>query len=181
VKARLAIVFVGLALTGCSNAPAEPSVATAARPRATAAAARSSPSAAEPTDYDNALAYTRCMTDNGVRTPDPVVGEALVTVNIVHRGDTLADLTAKQHAFAKCKDLLPTTWPLKVDPKEEARIQQFVACVRKHGVDWPHTDPNGLAPWPTDPTAMSTPAYDAAIRACRHLVDDPANSLPENQ
>jgi hypothetical protein len=33
----------------------------------------------------------------------------------------------------------------------------------------------------TDPYAMTTPAYEAAIQACRHLVDDPANALPENQ
>jgi hypothetical protein len=170
-----------LLLAGCTSAPPVPKVATADQHGSAAASAAASPPAARPTDYDKALAYARCMTGNGVPTPDPVVGEALVTVNTVHRGDTLAMLTAKRDAFAKCKHFLPATWPLRVDPKEEARTGKFVACVREHGVDWPVTGVNGLAPWPTDPGAMSTPEYDAAVQACRHLVDDPANSLPENQ
>jgi hypothetical protein len=162
-------------LAGCASAPPAAKVATADRPS-------SAPTTtAAPTDYDKALAYTRCMTRNGVSTPDPVVGQVLVTVNIVHHGDTLEMLTAKKEAFARCKRLLPATWPQRVDPKEEVRTRKFVACVRQHGVDWPATDANGMADWPTDPGAMSTPEYDAAIRACRHLVDDPANSLPENR
>jgi hypothetical protein len=180
LPALCAVLALGV-LAGCSPAPEQPTVATAASPPSATAAAPTSPSPKAPTDYDKALAYTRCMTANGATTPDPVVGEALVTVNTVHRGDTLADLTAKRNAYTKCKQLLPTTWPLKVDAKEVARIAKFVACVRKHGVDWPQTDENGLAAWPTDPNAMATPAYDAAVRACRSLVDDPANALPENQ
>jgi hypothetical protein len=164
-----------LLLAGCASASPAPKVATAGRPSSPAA------TTAAPTDYDKALAYTRCMTRNGVSTPDPVVGEVLVTVNTVHHGDTLEMLTAKRHAFAKCEHLLPATWPLRVDSKEEVRSRKFVACVRRHGVDWPATDANGMADWPTDPGAMSTPEYDAAVRACRHLVEDPANSLPENQ
>jgi hypothetical protein len=172
------VVLLCLALAGCTAAPPEPQVATAASP--TAQAGSPSPSPARKTDYDKALAYTRCMTENGAPTPDPVVGEALVTVNTLRRGDTLAQMTAKRTAFKQCKALLPTTWPLKVDPKEEVRIQKFVACVRKRGVAWPVTGADGMAPWPTDPGAMTTPEYDAAVHACRHLVDDPANSLPEN-
>jgi hypothetical protein len=179
VKARLLVALSCLALAGCTPAPAEPAVATAARSSAPPASATSSPKAQ--TDYDKALAYTRCMSDHGAPTPDPVAGQPLVTVNTFHRGDTAAMYTAKQDAFKHCKQFLPATWPLKMDPKEEVRIRKFVACVRQRGLDWPETGTDGMAAWPTDPGAMSTPEYDAATNACRHLVDDPANSLPENQ
>jgi len=160
------------------GAPARPHVATA---RSAAPPVPQPGTPAAETDYDKAQRYTRCMTANGVVTPDPVAGQALVTVNIVHAGDSPAAYDARRAAFAKCRQFLPTTWPLKVDPDETVRTRQFVACARKHGVDWPEADASGLAAWPTDPDAMTGPAYDAAIRACRHLLDDPANGLPENQ
>ena len=175
----LAIVASG----GCGRAP-EKQVATARQATPIGAATPKPGTAATPTpksDYDKALSYTRCMTANGADTPDPVVGQALVTVNIVHRGDSEAMLEAKQHAFALCKQLLPATWPLKQDTADAAKERPFRDCVRKEGVAWPEPDAAGVSNWPTDPLAMTTPAYDAAIRACRHLLDDPANNLPENQ
>lgn len=183
MRARLPVALLCLALAGCTAAPTSPQVATAASLTASAATASAAAAAAAQspspklTDYDKALAYTRCMTENGAPTPDPVVGEPLVTVNTIQKGDTWEALDAKRTAFTKCKQLLPNTWPLKMDPKEEVRIQKFVACVRKRGIDWPVTGADGMAPWPTDPGAMGTPAYDAAVQACRHLVDDPAANL----
>ncbi len=180
VKYRLLVALSCLALAGCTPTPAEPAVATADRSSGPAASTSAGAGPVVPTDDDKALAYTRCMSDHGVPTPDPVAGQTLVTANTIRRGETAEAYTAKQAAFQQCKQFLPATWPLKMDPKEEVRIRKFVACVRERGLAWPETDANGLAAWPTDPGAMSTPEYDAAINACRHLVDDPANLLPEN-
>jgi hypothetical protein len=175
----LAAALAIAALSACGTA-AEPGVATAAKPTGPAAPPTAS-SAPKQTDYDKALSYTRCMTDNGADTPDPVVGQALVTVNIIHVGESEATMEGKTHAFAKCEQLLPATWPLKQDLGDAAAEKPFRDCVRKEGVDWPEPDASGIADWPTDPMAMTTPAYDSAIRACRHLLDDPANNLPENK
>lgn len=183
MPAAILVAFLAVFLVAGCGSPAESPAAHVAHadqpPPVRASPARSRP--AQASDYDKALAYARCMTANGAPTPDPVVGQALVTVNVVHRGDTVADLEAKKSAFAVCKHLLPTTWPLRLDPKEVARTAKFAVCVREHGVAWPEAKPDGLADWPTDPYALTTPAYEAAIQACRHFVDDPANSLPENQ
>jgi hypothetical protein len=181
LRAKLPLCLaVGLILAGCGHAAA-PQVATARSAAPPHAATPTRSAAAEPTDYDKALRYTRCMTANGAPTADPVAGKALVTINVIHVGESAATLKARSAAFGKCKQYLPTTWPLRVDPADVARSRAFVACVRGRGLSWPEPDANGMAAWPTDPQAMSTPAYDAAIRACRHLYDDPANQLPENR
>lgn len=175
-------LVLSVALAGCTHPPG-PQVATADRAPATVSASTvPSPSkTAVVTDYDKALNYTRCMTAHGAPTPDPVVGQLLVTVNLLHVGESEATIEAGRTAFDKCKQLLPATWPMKQDLTEAAAERPFRECVRKQGVAWPEPDANGNANFPTDPYAMATPAYNAAIQVCRHLLDDPANNLPGNQ
>ncbi len=181
---------VVLALCGCSGTES-PTVATAEHPGAApvrsaggsasgaSPATGASPMVASPTasqsSYDKALLFTRCMTAHGVVTPDPVVGAVLVT-GLTFGSPGGPDLATQQSALVKCKKLLPATWPVKEDPKDIARDRPFFDCLRKHGVNSPTPNADGVVDEPTDDGWMLTPAYKGAEAACRYLVDDPANN-----
>jgi len=147
-----------VASAGC-GAPGGPRVATAqSRPAAAPA------STAVESDYDKALRYTRCMTENGQKMPDPVVGQALP---ISAPGNGWA--TVDTPAFVKCRHFLPTVWPVKTDPKVIAQARPWAECMSKHGVEVPelHPDSNGMLPYAPDPASVYTPAWRAAEAACR--------------
>jgi hypothetical protein len=184
------VVAATLSMTACS-AQETPQVATAQDPHAVASAARSASASASVSaspeasaalsDYDKALRYTRCMTENGVPTKDPVEGDPLVTYNHLGRTDTADSFAARVAAHRRCAHFLPATWPVTWDPKEIARSRRYVACMRKNGITQGWPDGDGIAQMPTDAQFWTTPEYDAAVAKCRHLVDDPANDQPENQ
>jgi hypothetical protein len=166
VRRLLVPVMVAMAaLAGCTSSGG-PKVATA---QGTAAAPSGGPSAsasAAESDYDKALRFTRCMTDNGVKLPDPVEGKPL---EIAPRGNGWAKVSSP--AFEKCRHLLPATWPVKADPELIAQARPWGECMRKHGVDTPELTPdaNGMVHTPPDPTLQYTPEWIAAEAACRQL------------
>jgi hypothetical protein len=169
------LIVVGLAaalaLSGC-DAPPEPQVATVQTPTA---GGQPRPSPTKETDYDKALRFTRCLTDNGVPTKDPVVGEMLPIGPSWGPGMTEADIAAQQAAWNKCKEFLPKTWPVKLDQKEIDRSREYVLCMRENGIPEPIADANGMVEQPTGDELFRMPGYDQAVAKCRHLVDDPAN------
>jgi len=170
----LLMLCAALALAGCGE-PRGPEVATAKSPAATAGPAESPATAKAPakeSDYDKALRYTRCMTEHGEEMDDPVEGVAL-PFSGKNRSKTTAWI-ALPEAFHKCKHLMPATWPVKMDPKDLARERPFVECLRKHGIDAPEPDANGMVRYPTDTSYQAEPEFEAAVAACRHLIDDPA-------
>ncbi|MEH1017028.1 hypothetical protein V6U90_28510 [Micromonospora sp. CPCC 206060] len=173
----VAVAFLGLA--ACSSPQPTPEVASAQQPSDSASAGPSA--AVKETDYDKALRYTRCLTDNGAETPDPVEGKRLVTAHVITPGVNAETMLARMAAHEKCKRFLPATWPVKVDQAEFARSRPYFDCMRSHGMDEPMPDENGMVETPTDASYRSTPEYQDAIAKCRHLYDDPANNLPENR
>jgi len=191
------IVVALLTLTAC-DATAGPQVPSVQQPKATGSAA---PQAQE-TDYDKALRFTRCMNDalatrypgEGKPIPDPVEGKPLQTFAavpwkgavaeggaLVSTGSESGWLVTVPEIFDLCKGFLPTTWPVKMDAAEIARSRAFDECMRRHGIDIPIPDANGVARVPTNPSYAGTPEYSSAESACRKYYDDPANALPENQ
>jgi hypothetical protein len=174
----IAVVLV-LLLAGCGSAPA-PQVATA-HPSAGVASVPPSSVAPRESDYDKALRYTRCMTANGAPVADPVEGKELPTGETLVRGDTFDTNSPRRVAYQKCKQFLPATWPIKLDPKEVARSHGYVQCMRKRGIPEPVADENDVVNEPTDNRLFRIPGYEAAVAACRHLVDDPANNDPANK
>jgi hypothetical protein len=162
-----------LALAGCDAAP-EPQVATAQSPTAAVDGAPSSVPPKE-TDYDKALRFTRCMTENGVPTKDPVHGEMLQTGLSWGPGVSEASIEAQRAAWNKCKAFLPATWPVKLDQQEIERSREYVLCMRENGIPEPIADASGIVDQPTGDELYRMPGYDQAVAKCRHLVDDPAN------
>jgi hypothetical protein len=168
-----------LLLGGCATAPA-PKVPTAAPITQGASAPPSQVPQEQLTDFDKALRYTRCMTELGLPTADPVVGEALPIRMSFGRDvatDHYEEHAAKfRAAFNKCKPLLPATWPVKESPAQLAKERPFKECLRRHGIQTYEADENGMVHYPVDPSYSDTPEYQAAENACRHFYDDPANS-----
>ncbi len=166
----LLVALVVAVLGGCSSPAPQPQVASAAKPTAGAAAAPAT-SATRESDYDKALRFTRCMNALGETIPDPVEGKPLQTTS-----QKSGDWFVPSSNFPKCKQYLPATWPVKMDPKDLAKEAKFDECLRKRGIDVPVPDANGMVHYSTDPGYWETPEYRAAEDACRYLYDDPANN-----
>jgi hypothetical protein len=178
-------LVAAFAVAGCGSKQG-PKVATAPAPAGAASGGvpasglvSASPPAKQ-SDYDKARRYTRCMTENGEKMPDPVEGDQLSGYFAV-RGEPVDKYYARHAAYEKCKQFLPATWPVKLDSQEVARTRGYVQCVRKHGIPEPVPDENGVVNELTDDQLFRLPGYDAAVRACRHLIDDPANNDPANK
>ena len=171
MKPRHTLLVVAVAaLAGCTSPAPEPQVASAAKPTASAAAART-PSPTKESDYDKALRFTRCMNALGENIPDPVEGKPLQTT-----GQKMGYWYVPSSNFPKCKQVLPATCPVKMDPKELAKEAKFDDCLRKRGIVVPEPDANGMVHYSTDQGYWETPEYRAAEDACRYLYDDPANN-----
>jgi len=161
-------VLTAAVLAGCSSTEA-PKVATAQRPTTISAVPGDTPAPAstKESDYDKALRFTRCMTENGAKIPDPVEGKPLELVPAGGNGFQLVSTPE----FEKCRHFLPATWPVKADPKVIAQFRPWAACMRKHGGKVPEMEPdaNGMVHSPPDPALQYTPKWIAAQAACRHL------------
>jgi hypothetical protein len=195
VPALLVPALLVLVLAGCGPAPS-PTVATARRTADKDPAGPPATTPARSGDYDQALRYTRCMTDHGYPMADPVEGRALLPYNVssvpVGSGSlvgtngsgtaVIADTGPRYvAAHGACKQFMPDSWPVAMDPVEWARSAALYQCMKDEGVQVPEPGPDGMISMPTDPDLTSTPEYDEALRKCRHFYDDPANNDPANR
>lgn len=172
-----ATVITAIALTACGNenSAEAPQVATAQTSKAAAPASSTAPKDAKESDYDKALHYTRCMTSHGTKMADPVEGKALILGNVTKFSKgTVIDMNSTTGPFAECKKFLPTTWPVKLDAQDIVRSRAYDECLRKHGMNVPKPDADGMVEQPTDNTQWITPEGKAASAVCRPLYDDPA-------
>jgi len=177
-----AAISAALMVAGCTSTAPPPRVATAARPAAStgSGAGAANPGTSPESDYDKALRFTRCMNALGDHIPDPVEGQPLQLMSmpdpsqIGPKKDWSAVVPSGN--FAKCKQYLPDTWPVKMDPKELAKEAKFDDCMAQHGIPIEQPDPQGMVHYHTDPGYWETPEYRAAEDACRYLYDDPANN-----
>lgn len=175
-RRRRAAVFAALAvpvvvLAGCTTAT-PPAVATAAGP--TASTPTSAPVAAPvtDTDYDKALRYTRCMTENGAPMPDPVAGKALPISKDLGPPAPGTFVQLDMAPFDTCKHFLPATWPVRWDPAFIAKFRPFNECMRQHGQEVLEPDENGMVRDRTDFTVPRSAEYRAAEDDCRYLIPD---------
>jgi hypothetical protein len=120
---------------------------------------------------DAALAYTRCMRENGVDIPDPEPGERGLRL-MPEKGTSPAKMEAADKA---CRKHLEAVKPPELSPEQEKKFQQAALaqsrCMRKHGVDMP--DPtfgeNGGAEIKLNGAGLDpeNPKFQKAQEACR--------------
>jgi hypothetical protein len=169
------LVVAGLALgaTGCGAGGALPGVATA--DGATGASGSPTAGAADPKDEkEAALAYARCMRENGVPDfPDPQVGDHGEMRMTMPEGSSMS---AVDKATETCKHLLPNGGaPGKADPELVEKLRGYAKCMRENGVpNFPDPTDGGLqidgGKLGVDPQGAT---FKAAEEKCKNLLPDP--------
>ena len=139
----MATLALAMVVVACSATAAGPSVASLDDPGASGAPA---PSASALTPQDAALAYARCMRENGVDMPDPVVsddGEGRVSISQGARPG--GDNTSKEdflEAEEECRHHMDAAMPDAGPPlsaEDMDKMLAFAQCMREHGI--PMEDP----------------------------------------
>ena len=131
---------------------------------ATACGSSSSNEAASPGDRDQAIAYARCMRDNGVADfPDPDSEGRFRGLGHEQQGSP--QFRAAQEA---CRDLAPGGEHEKLgDPAFVEQMREFSQCMRENGLpDFPDPDAQGRLRG-AGHEQQDTPQYRAAAEACR--------------
>lgn len=111
-----------------------------------------------------ALAYARCMRDNGVPDfPDPDAGGRFSGVG--HEQQDNPKFRAAQEA---CRDLAPGGEHEKTgDPAFVEQMREFSQCMRDNGLpDFPDPDPDGRLRG-AGHEQRDDPTYRAAMETCR--------------
>jgi hypothetical protein len=179
-RLTLATVALVAIVAACGGAANGPGVATLDDPAASAAPV-ASPSAM--TAQDAALAYARCMRENGIDMPDPVVTEGTDGgVTIDQQGGTpvskdkmaAADQTC-HHFMAEGRSGGPGA---AMSAEDLDKMLKFAQCMRAHGVDMPDPDPNGGFVMRIDDGSATSggglspddPEFKAAETACASLL-----------
>lgn len=97
--------------------------------------------------FEQALAYSQCMRDNGVEGyPDPEQqGEGGVSVSISAEDGVDPDSEVFQAAERTCEDLMPGPDANEpVDPEVYEELLAYSECMRDNGIEsFPDPEPNG--------------------------------------
>jgi hypothetical protein len=181
----LAAVALVILVAACSGTANTPGVATLDDPSASdSTAASPSPSPISP--QDAALAYARCMRENGVDMPDPQVttgsgGE----VRIDQQGgapvskEKMAAADQVYHHFMAAA--APNGKGPAMSAEDQDKVLAFAKCMREHGIDMP--DPNfsgggftiqansgSTTNSSNGSKPLDDPAFEAASKACSNLL-----------
>jgi hypothetical protein len=134
IVAALALAAMVAACTGTAGGPG---VATLDDPSASSAP---TPSPSAVTPQDAALAFARCMRENGVDMPDPIVetdGGGGISI-----GQAGPDSTVSKDAFREadetCRHFMEAAMPEAGPPlsaEDMDKMLAFAQCMREHGVD----------------------------------------------
>jgi hypothetical protein len=164
-------------------------VAAAVAVLVTACGGGGAPSSASPPTYVQVLALAQCMRGHGVPSfPDPdAAGSYTLTSNgsIEGAGGSSVDINSSQAqaAYGHCRHLLPGGPSIsQLEQKQQQEQQQqekalpallkWEQCVRSHGVPNFNLGLGGQSPAPGNSGAFNpnSPQFQAAQRACRHLL-----------
>jgi hypothetical protein len=178
----LATVAVVALVAACSGTANGPGVATLEDPSASGSPG-ASPAASALTPQDAALAYARCMRENGVDMPDPQVttgsgGE----VKIDQQGGAPVSKDKMNAADSVCRHFMEAAAPNGKGPamsaEDQDKVLAFAKCMREHGIDMPDPDftgggfairvSGGSQSGTTGP--KDDPAFKTAEAACSSLL-----------
>jgi len=126
----LVAVLIVLAGAGCSSRSDDPDTAKAGD--------------ASTTHRDQAVRFSRCMRDNGVKDfPDPDASGRLTIDSIANNSRIDTDSSRFEQALTACRDLQPAgfTGDTRIGDQQAAALA-FAQCVRDQGVtDFPDPGP----------------------------------------
>jgi hypothetical protein len=156
MRIAVALIICLLTLTGCGDKD------TGANP---------APSSAQ----DRALAFSRCMRDNGVPNfPDPTVNEEGGVGLTVPDG---TDRATVDRAMEACRQYQPDGGePTKLDPQRLEQLRAYAKCMRENGIEnLPDPTDQGIqVDGNTSGIDPASAAYQAADKVCRkHAPPEP--------
>jgi hypothetical protein len=160
----------------------------------TACAGGSAPSSASPPTYAQVVSLAQCMRSHGLPSfPDPnASGSYTLTSNgsIEGAGGSSIDINSSQAqaAYGDCRHLLPGGPSIsqleQIEQQEQQRqekalpkLVKWEQCVRSHGVPNFNAGLGGQSPAPGNSGAFNpnSPQFQAALRACQHLLPPGVN------
>lgn len=143
IKAAILLALVALTATGCGSNESQDGGIASAGGTPTAAVGSSTP--AKSSEAEAALAFARCMRENGLpKMADPKIDEnGEVQMDLDAGGVDPAKVKAAEE---KCKKLLPNGGqPKKMDPERLEKLRAFARCMRDNGLpDFPDPTENGM-------------------------------------
>jgi hypothetical protein len=139
----------------------------------------SSGNGAKASAADNALKFSRCMREHGIKDfPDPRVSGAGVKLTFKAGGPGGPSPQTMERAQTACRRF-QAAGEQKLSPREkvarEEQVRKFAACMRQHGVEVHASTAGGGVQMkiekggPAGPNPES-PAFQAAQRACQGLL-----------
>ena len=172
-RALVAPILV-LTIAACSaQAAAGPSVASLGDGGGTPASAEPGSSAGPSlSPEDQALAFARCMREQGIDMPDPQIGgNGGVAIAIGGEG---IDAEKLQEAQEACSEHAPGGFGpgATLSPEQLDEMVEFAECMREHGVDMPDPTTSGgavmirIGEGGIDP---NDPDFQQAQEACREV------------
>jgi hypothetical protein len=179
-RSILASAALIVLIAACSGAPAGSGVATLDDPSASGTPS-ASPAASALTPQDAALAYARCMRENGVEMPDPkVTTGANGEIAIEQSAGGAVPKEKMAAADATCRHFMTAAGPNgprePMSAEDLDKLLQFAKCMREHGIDMPDPNADGgiiieRRDGATGPTGPQDDAeFQAANEACASLL-----------
>ena len=126
-----------------------------------------------------ALAFARCMRENGVDVPDPQTGGNGL-VKMAPGAGPLPSEEKLAEADKKCGHLMEGSGPRNLSPEDRSRLKDamvaFAKCMRDNGVDMPDPEPGEgggfrvrVGAGELDP---QSPQFQAAEKKCQPIMAD---------
>jgi hypothetical protein len=157
----LAVLGPVALISACgSNASAGTGTASSSRPLTTT-----------PTSLDQAVKFSQCMRDNGVKQfPDPNASGQLTIDGVVNGSGLNPSSAAFQQALTACKALEPPGFAGTTrTPQQQEVALKFARCIRDNGVsDFPDPTPDGPLVDTTRIPSSSLPGGMSALHAAMH-------------
>ena len=183
-RLTLAIVALVALVAACSGTANGPGVATLDDPSASGSPG-ASPAASAMTPQDAALAFARCMRENGIDMPDPKVTTATDGgVSIDQQGGTPVSKDKMEAATKVCQHFMAAAaagGPSgHISAEDLDKLLQFAKCMREHGIDMPDPNGDGGIVFKVDNSGSNTvdkgigspddPKFQAAQTACQEFL-----------
>ena len=183
-RLTLAIVALVALVAACSGTANGPGVATLDDPSASGSPG-ASPAASAMTPQDAALAFARCMRENGIDMPDPKVTTGTDgAVSIDQQGGTPVSKDKMEAATKVCQHFMAAAGPGgpggHIAAEDLDKLLQFAKCMREHGIDMPDPNGDGGIVFKVDNSGSNTvdkgiggpddPKFQAAQTACQEFL-----------
>jgi hypothetical protein len=183
-RLTLAIVALVALVAACSGTANGPGVATLDDPSASGSPG-ASPAASAMTPQDAALAFARCMRENGVDMPDPKVTTGTDGgVSIDQQGGAPVSKDKMEAANKVCQHFMAAAGPGgpggHISAEDLDKLLQFAKCMREHGIDMPDPNGDGGIVFKVDNSGSNTvgkgigspddPKFQAAQTACKEFL-----------